>query len=181
MKKNGFTLIEVLITLVIIGVLASMSIITYIKYVASNELRQASMKLYMELKNAHQIARQYDCKVFVKFYAAQCSVYVDTNNSGAIDASDKVIKVIKFPSSISIATTPTGPTTPPSDLQTITGMTGNWGTQMIVKPDGIGTTNSGAIYLQSTRLNKTVYCVGIAASMLAIKQYKWGGTSWFNL
>jgi prepilin-type N-terminal cleavage/methylation domain-containing protein len=180
-QSKGFSLVEMLITLSIIGILAALSINTYQNFIENSKLRQASTNLYLELKNLRQVAHRYDCKVFVRFYAAQCSVYVDTNNNGVVDASDKVIKVIKFTSSVSIGIASNGPTAVPTDLQTITGMTGNWGTLMIVKNDDIGTTNSGAVYLQSKRLSKITYCIGIASTMLAVKQYKWGGSSWTNL
>jgi hypothetical protein len=133
----------------------------------------------MELSNLHLIARQYDAKVFVKFFPAQCSVYVDTNNSGAIDDTD-LKRVFKFPSAISLSV-PSGLTTKPNDLLTLVGMTGNWNVQMTVKNDAIGTLNDGAVYLHSTRLIGIAYCIGIAAPMLSLKQYKWGGSTWFGV
>lgn len=180
MKRWGFTLIEAMTVLFIVGILTFISVSMYQKYRANDELRQTSMNLFTELSNLHQIARQYDAQVFVKFFAAKCSIYVDTNSSGAADAAD-LKKAIRFPSAISMGVATNGPTAAPPDLQTLTGMTGNWSAQMTVKNDPVGTLNSGAVYLRSKYLDKITYCIGVATPMLSIKQYKWGGSTWGGL
>jgi prepilin-type N-terminal cleavage/methylation domain-containing protein len=179
--KNGFTFIETMITIVIISLLASLSYSSYQKFAAGNELRQTCNELYVDLRSLHQTALKYDTKVFVKFYAAQCSVYVDTNNSGSPDAND-LKNAIKFSSNIALGIASNGPAGAPASMSwSTTGIAGNWSTQMTVNNDPIGTTCSGAIYLKSKRLNKVTYCIGIASTMLTLKQYKWDGSSWSSI
>jgi prepilin-type N-terminal cleavage/methylation domain-containing protein len=180
MKRMGFTLLEVMVVLVIVGILSALSVTTYGKFKANGDLRQASMNLYMEFSNLHQTALQYDAMVFVKFFATQCSVYVDTNNNGTADAGD-LKKAIRFPSSVFLGVATSGPTGTPPDLNTLSGMTGNWNTQMTVKNDPVGTINNGAVYLHSKYLDRITYCIGLATPMLTFKQYKWGGSLWVGL
>jgi type II secretory pathway pseudopilin PulG len=179
-NRKGFTLIEAVAAMATVTLLTAIGYGKYQKFMAANELRQIATNVYLELRNLHQIARQYDAEVFVTFTTNSCAIYADTNDNGSIDANE-LLKTITLPSSVTFAVAVDGPTTKPSEINSIADMTGNWGAQITVNNDAVSTTNDGAVYMSSKRMSVTTYCIGQASPMLTVKQYKWEGSKWSNL
>jgi Tfp pilus assembly protein FimT len=177
--KKGITFLEIMMVMTVMAIISSLSIVNYQKFIANDELKQASMNLYMELRNLHQLAIQYDARTYVTFTTQYLYVYADTNKNGSPEAKE-LVKTIKLPTSVLLGIASGGPEIKPSDLGSLSGMNGNWNMQIEVKNDAVGTTNDGALYVSSPRLKKTTYCIGIASPMLSIKQYKWEGI-WISL
>ncbi len=190
MTRRGFTLLEAMVVIVIISIITIVSMKTFNKSVAENELRKAAMSLYLELRGLRPLALKYDAKVFVKFYAAQCSVYVDTNDNGARE-SNELIKVYKLqPSTIAFGMGASGgPSAAPPGAPSgaaiswdASGIAGNWNSTVLsVDNNALGSFNSGAIYLKTSRVNRITYCIAITTDFQSLRLYKWGGTSWSTL
>jgi prepilin-type N-terminal cleavage/methylation domain-containing protein len=95
MNNRGFTLLEIAMVTAIFGIMAAIAIIKYQKITATTELDKTANNLYSELRSARSLSFKWDAPVIIKFYAQQCSIYVDTNNNGR-DPSD-ILNVFSIP------------------------------------------------------------------------------------
>lgn len=190
MKNNrGFTIIEISIVMVILGIMAAYAVVKYQDTFARSELEKAANNLYLELRGTRAIAFKYDAMAMVKFIpsasaSAKCSLYVDKDGDGTREAADgECIKVIKLtpPVFIGVCSTPPSSYLNADYTPNISGLAGTWKTLLTV--DGTNSTgafNLGAVYLKSSKLPKITYCIGITTDMQSIKLYKWDKT-WHTL
>lgn len=180
--NRGFTILEAVIVMTLLGILSALTVVKYQKVVAHNELQRATMNLYMELRTTRPLALKYDAKVIIKFIPAQCSIYVDTNGNGVREPAE-LFKVHKIPSPVSIGIATSGPAAAPVGIDwDVSGIAGSWSSPvMIINNNALGSISSGAIYLKTTRLSKVTYCIGISSTMQSLKLFKWEGSSWYAL
>lgn len=180
MHNRGFTLIEIAMVTAIIGIMAAFAIIKYQKIVANTELEKTANNLFTELRCARALCFKWDSPVIIKFYAQQCSIYVDTNNNGR-DPSD-IRKVFSISTPVSIGLTANQPSKWPDSTWIPTGgLADTWQTTLTITPNSTGGYSNGCLYLKNSRLQKVMYCIGITSSMQILKFYKWVGASWFTL
>lgn len=181
-EKNGFTLLEVAMVMVILGIMATFAIIKYQKTVIANELEKTANNLLSELSACRTLALKNDTRVLVKFSSIACTLFIDTNDNSIADSSEKYKVYVLTPSTISFGIATNGPSVGPSDVDFSTsGIAGNWNNYMIVESNAAGTFNSGAVYISSSRLEKYTYCIGKSTTSQFLKLYKWGGISWISL
>jgi prepilin-type N-terminal cleavage/methylation domain-containing protein len=181
-NSRGFTLIEILIAVVILGILGAIAFIKLQQSTAAYQLQREAWNLYMELRGTRPLALKNDANVIVQFSSSQCIIYVDIDNDDAGEAAE-VSRTYNISSPISIGIPTDGPNaahTPPNIVWDATGIAGNWKTplHMTVSNNSLGSINSGAIYLMSSRLSKITYCIGICDGLQSLKLYRWGGSSW---
>jgi prepilin-type N-terminal cleavage/methylation domain-containing protein len=186
MKNNhGFTIIEICIVMLILGIMAAFAIPRYQKAVASSELEKAANNLYQELRATRALAFRYDTLVMVKFSSTSlCSIYVDKDADGTRDAGEgECMKVHKIDPPVSIGVCSTVPSSYLCADYTpnTSGLAGTWKTLLTVDgDDSRGEFSHGAVYLNTSQLPKVTYCIGITEDMQSIKLYKWDGT-WHTL
>lgn len=180
MNKKGFSLLEVVLVIIILGILVSMTIIKYQKTVAHTELQKTSDCLYSELRGIRAITFKMDAITVTTFSAKACSVYVDTSGDNIIQ-SNELYKVIPIPQNVSIGVPPNGPIKAPIESITwnsTSGICGLWETQgMVINPDPSGSTNNGAICLKSTRVPDVAYCITMD-NQITLELYKGNKTTW---
>ena len=76
MKKSGFTLAEVLITLVIIGVIAALTIGTVVSNTTKKQLEAKTKKFYTQFANAFETYKVViDAKFFINYSPMQNKHY----------------------------------------------------------------------------------------------------------
>jgi prepilin-type N-terminal cleavage/methylation domain-containing protein len=187
---RGFTFIELIVVISIVGILAVFAYAKFQKAVANNQLQRAALNLTMELREIRPLALKTDTVVKVKFTASpsQLSVFVDKNGNNTIETGELLrTYTIASPAIIGIAPTATGgPTTGPNYgmanaiAYDASGIAGGWkDSVMRVDNNSLGSISGGAIYLYTTRLKVTTYCVGISSATQTLRLYKWdGGTLW---
>jgi prepilin-type N-terminal cleavage/methylation domain-containing protein len=183
--RHGFTLIEAAATLAVIGVMATISVQSFKKVYAQSQLQAASMNLLAELKATRTIAMRYDATVIVRFGTDRCTLWVDTISDGVTDNARELYKVYLFPSNIEIGKALNGPDTAPVKYIAYdqNGIAGKWKTpSMNVTNNALGlVSDTGAIYLKSTKLDVITYCIGNTSAKKVLRLYKWGGSSWIKL
>ena len=85
MKKNGFSLIELLIVMVILGILAGLGTVSFRGWVRKNELESQVKEMYTDLMNARLTAMHRNTTHLISLSVNQISGSVDTNGDGAGD------------------------------------------------------------------------------------------------
>jgi prepilin-type N-terminal cleavage/methylation domain-containing protein len=96
-SKQGFTLIEVMIVIVIIGILSSVAIPNYSRWKEKYEINGETKKVYFDLLLAHSTAISNNHKVLVTFDSVNHSykVHKDINNN-AVEEAGEDIKIVKL-------------------------------------------------------------------------------------
>ena len=102
-RVQGVSLLEVLVTLVIIGILALIAVPSYNEMIEGQRLRGAAEALASDLRWARSEAIKRSVPVRVAFTTGSawvCSVVADANGNGTFDddAPVKVISAADFPS-----------------------------------------------------------------------------------
>lgn len=173
-NNRGFTILEIAMVMVILGIMSSMALVKYRKTVATNDLEKAANVLYLELRTLRSLSFKYDAGAKARFnnVASQCTIWVDTSGN-ATDRKYKLVRIHKLPTSVKIG----HPATPPGKWKFYPPANA-WKDSVSVEPDSRGEYNNGAIYLFDPNLPKTIYCIGITTSMQSIELHKWDGKAW---
>lgn len=87
MKKDGFSLIELLIVMIILGILASLGTVSFTGWVRKNELESQVKEMYTDLMNARLTAMHQNRTHFISLSANQITGSQDTNGDGIGDSS----------------------------------------------------------------------------------------------
>lgn len=85
MKKNGFSLIELLIVMVILGILAGLGTVSFRGWVRKNELESQVKEMYTDLMNARLTAMHRNTNHIISLSVNKMSGSVDTNGDGVGD------------------------------------------------------------------------------------------------
>jgi Tfp pilus assembly protein FimT len=181
--RHGFTLIEAASIMAVIGIMATMTVKSSQKVIAQSQLQAATMNLLAELKATRSLALKYDANVMVKIIADRCSIYVDTVSNGSREAKE-LVRVYKLPSQVTFGRATNGPTAAPTTAiaYDADGIAGRWkASVMTVSNNAVGTIDTGAIYLKSTKLPKITYCICNTSARRSLQMYKYGGASWKRL
>jgi len=189
-NNHGYTLLEVVIVTVILGIIAAFAVIKYQKYVAYNELEKEANNLYAELRTMRSVCFKYDGLVRATFNttAMQCTTRVDTSQDGTLKY--RLVTVHKIQAPVVIGRIDDNLTEPYTDgwwmdfKPTITsGVQGEWKDSIKVVPGTRGEYSLGGIYLYNPRLKEIYYFIGINSGMESIELKKWTGAtnSWKTL
>ncbi len=91
-SQNGFTLLEVMVVIVIIGIMIGIAIPNFNEYLRSRRLSGATMQMYVELMNARQQAVTQNKWVSLRLENShQYKIFTDSNKNGVIDTGESVI------------------------------------------------------------------------------------------
>jgi type IV fimbrial biogenesis protein FimT len=95
MKKRsvgGFTIIEIMIVIAIIGIMVGIAAPNFMDYLKSRRLSGATMQLYVDLMNARQQAVTQNKWVSLRIENThQFKIFTDGNKNGAIDTGENVV------------------------------------------------------------------------------------------
>jgi len=194
-NNRAFSVIEVVIVVVIVGILAGVSFVKFQKTVAANDLNKEANNLYLELRGLRAITYKFDDSVKVLFNPTatppQCTIKVF--NSEASPPAYQTLKIYKINPPIKLGV-PSGYNTSvkpytdgwwitnPGPGSIVNGVHGEWKTKLYVNPNSRAQYAQGGVYLCHPRLTTTTYFIGINNAMQTIELKKWnGGSTWDNL
>jgi type IV fimbrial biogenesis protein FimT len=94
MNNKGFTLAEVVVTLAILGIMATIAIPSFMSWLPKHRLQTSVRQIYDDLNLAKMEAVKRNTDVFIQFSPTNetYSVILDSNNSGALDGGDTPLK-----------------------------------------------------------------------------------------
>lgn len=87
MKKKGFTLIEICIVIVIMGILAGLAFVNFRGLINKYNLENQVREMYSDLMNARIMAMNKNRSHFMVLAAASYTVYDDTNPAPSGDGT----------------------------------------------------------------------------------------------
>jgi prepilin-type N-terminal cleavage/methylation domain-containing protein len=183
MKKNrGFTILETLIVIVVLGILTAKTLFIIKSNVAQTTLEKAANSLYTDLQCLHSVCLKNDEMVMVDFRnsSEQYNIYVDENNDSTIQESE-LYKTRKLPSSVSFGICEEAPSPWMFNYEPQDGLADNWKSVLFVAPDSRRQYSFGGVYLTIPNLPEITFFIGIKAGMQSIKLFKWKGSSWIEL
>jgi prepilin-type N-terminal cleavage/methylation domain-containing protein len=193
MKKiQGFTLLEVSVVMVVLGILSVFTFFQYKKTMAHNQLEKAANNLYSELRSMRSLSFKYDSHVKAKFNTSlmQCTIWVDTSEDGS--SKYRRTSVYQIPSPVVIGRPDADLSQPYTDgwwsyynpyPSIVNGVQGEWKDSIKIDHDSPGEYNQGGIYLYNPLLEKTYYFIGINSGMqfIELKKCNRGAKIWITL
>lgn len=87
MKRDGFSLIELLAVMVILGILATLGTVSFTGWVRKHDLESQVKEMYTDLMNARLTAMHQNRTHFITLSANQLRAYEDSNPAPAGDGS----------------------------------------------------------------------------------------------
>ena len=98
MKIKGFTLLELIFCIAILGILAAIGIPSYVEYLPKYRANGAIRRLFTELQYAKMKAIADNNDYIITFDTAnnRYRIYKDENDDGTPDDPDELVKTIKL-------------------------------------------------------------------------------------
>ncbi len=85
-SNSGFTLIELMVVVIIVGILAGLSVFSYRDFVKKNEINNQIRALYSDLIKLRLMAMRTNKTTFMELTSDNYIGYVDTNEDDILDA-----------------------------------------------------------------------------------------------
>ena len=86
MKKDGFSLIELLVVMIILGIAASWGTVSFRGWIRKHDLESQVKEMYTDLMNARLTAMHQNRAHFISLSANQITASEDTDGDGAGDS-----------------------------------------------------------------------------------------------
>ncbi|MCG8550273.1 MAG: GspH/FimT family pseudopilin [Desulfobacterales bacterium] len=170
-RKGGFTLIEMMIVIAIIGISASVAVPDLMLWFDNLSVKSAARDLYSAMQQARTIAVKQNASAAIVFDTANSS-YDIRSDWGGDNNLELTVTLSSYKNRVQFgngnATTPVGTTF--GDFITYSSPNN----VLVVNSSGIG--NAGYVYLTNPS-NGTAYAVGTLSSGL-VKILRWNGTAW---
>lgn len=171
---SGFTLLELMVTVVIFGILAALVLYNWTSFVAYQELRKEAGVLQKEIASLKTKALRNNVRYSVAFNYADNSykIYRDDNNDGAFSESevqktDTLNSRVKFNSNFP-GTSPTPSETVPSN---------GWTDGLTIQPVTLNAFESGRVFISNKNSDKG-FAIQKSNESVQLNFFYWNGSSW---
>lgn len=106
-KKNGFTVMELMVTLGIIAILTAMAVPSYISWLPGYRLRSAANDVHAAIQMARLRAVKENGNTVISYTEGRGGnyrVFVDNNNNQTYDSNDKFVLYGEVPGDVTLST-----------------------------------------------------------------------------
>jgi prepilin-type N-terminal cleavage/methylation domain-containing protein len=86
--KNGFSLVELLVTIAILGILVAIGIPSMSEFVRKGRIENQTKRIYTDLMNVRMMAMNRNMTHFVRFNTTPYGVFADTNGDSIYNVGD---------------------------------------------------------------------------------------------
>lgn len=176
-RKKGFTLVEVVVVLVVIGILAGIAIPTYLKWIPGIRLKSAARDLYSNLQLARIQALKENVTVPVRFETGGDNdpsndiYYYDTNGNGSHTAGEFGIFLNGYKSAVGFRVDNT------IDIDDWNGNDAVTTDPTQISFSNRGTANSNSVFIENE--DKTIIYAITVLTTGGIRLRKYSGGTWF--
>ena len=93
MNKKGFTIIEITVTLAILGIISAIAIPSYFSWLPKHRLRTSVRKIYDDMNMARSRAVRTNSDIGIEFNSSNENyrVFIDTDGDQILDGGETVI------------------------------------------------------------------------------------------
>lgn len=165
---SGFTLIEVIIVLAVVGIMAAIAVPNFYKWLPGMKLKGASRDLYSNMQKARMQAVKENRDISIRFNTATTPgfYYFDMDDDGSYTAGEFRQNLASYKYGIDFFSD-SAPTNWNNDPCTMAS---------VITFSKTGTANSGTVYLENEK--KTIIYAVTSHVYGAVKIRKYNGSSW---